>query len=173
MPADAAASSPSASDLQERNDKLSSKLRESELRLALVTDAVAEGIYEWNIETNALWQSQRLRKIFGLAGRELKAGDWNELVHRDDFEGYRSALRDCFRGNSARLDCEYRVKHTDGSYRWLEDRAVAVRNAVGRAADEPHFDIDELGLPKLRRTKDDATVITETFLNQLREQEGI
>src|SRR6187551_959661 len=133
MPADAAASSPSASDLQERNDKLSSKLRESELRLALVTDAVAEGIYEWNIETNALWQSQRLRKIFGLAGRELKAGDWNELVHRDDFEGYRSALRDCFRGNSARLDCEYRVKHTDGSYRWLEDRAVAVRNAVGRA----------------------------------------
>ena len=85
MPADAAAPSPSKIDPQQRIDELSSMLRESEVRLALVTDAVAEGIYEWNIETNALWQSQRLTKIFGLEGRELKAADWNELVHSEDF----------------------------------------------------------------------------------------
>ncbi len=42
-----------------------------------------------------------------------------------------------------------------------------------RAADEPHFEIDELGLPRLRRSKGDTTVVTEAFLNQLREQEGI
>jgi PAS domain S-box-containing protein len=133
MPADAVASSPSVSDLQQQIDELGSSLRESEVRLALVRDAVSEGIYEWNIETNALWQSQRLREIFGLAGRELKAADWNELVHPEDFEDYRKALRDCFRGTVERLDCEYRVKHTDGSYRWLEDRAVPVRNPAGRA----------------------------------------
>src|SRR5262249_29943284 len=105
----------------------------SESRLALIEDAVSEGIYEWNIETNDLWQSQRLREIFGLGGRTLKAADWNQLVHPEDYEGYRSALRDCFRGTSARLDCEYRARHSDGSYRWLEDRAVPVRNADGRA----------------------------------------
>ncbi len=44
---------------------------------------------------------------------------------------------------------------------------------AGRAEDEPHFDIDELGLPRLRRAKDDPAVVTEAFLNQLREQEGI
>ena len=133
MPADAAAPSPSTIDPEQRIDELSSRLRESESRLALVTDAVAEGIYEWNIETNALWQSQRLAKIFGLEGRELKAADWNELVHSEDFERYRNALRDCFKGIAGRLDCEYRVKHADGSYRWLEDRAVPVRNAAGLA----------------------------------------
>jgi hypothetical protein len=42
-----------------------------------------------------------------------------------------------------------------------------------RSADEPHFEIDELGLPRLRRAKEDTTVVTEEFLNQLREQEGI
>ena len=109
MPADAAASSPSVIHPQKRIDELSSMLRESEARLALVRDAVSEGIYEWNIETNALWQSQRLREIFGLADRELKAADWNELVNPEDFERYRSALRECFKGNVARLDCEYRV----------------------------------------------------------------
>jgi len=62
MPADAAASSPNVPDPQHRIDELSAKLRESEARLALVRDAVSEGIYEWNIETNALWQSQRLRE---------------------------------------------------------------------------------------------------------------
>lgn len=38
---------------------------------------------------------------------------------------------------------------------------------------EPHFDIDELGLPRLRRVPGDTTVITDELLNQLREREGI
>ncbi|WP_367870136.1 hypothetical protein [Luteolibacter sp. Populi] len=37
----------------------------------------------------------------------------------------------------------------------------------------PHFDIDELGLPRLRRSDEDSSVITEDFLGRLREQEGI
>ena len=89
MPADAAASSPSVTELQRRIDELSSELRESESRHALVSAAVAEGIYEWNIDANALWVSPRLTEIFGFEGRELNAGDWNELVHPEDFSGYR------------------------------------------------------------------------------------
>ena len=116
------------------SSRLLGELRESEARHALVSDAVAEGIYEWNIETNALWVSQRLIEIFGFENRELKAADWNELVHPEDFQRYRSALRDCFKGTTRRLDCEYRVKHADGAYRWIEDRGVPVRNAAGQAA---------------------------------------
>ncbi|WIM13604.1 MAG: Adenylate cyclase [Enhydrobacter sp.] len=115
------------------NARLMNELRESESRHALVSEAVAEGIYEWNVETNALWVSQRLIEIFGFQGRELKAANWNELVHPEDFAGYRNALRNCFKGTTRRLDCEYRVRHADGAYRWVEDRAVSVRNAAGRA----------------------------------------
>ena len=115
------------------NSRLLGELRESETRHALVSDAVAEGIYEWNIEINALWVSQRLIEIFGFEGRELKSADWNELVHPEDFPRYRSALRDCFKGIARRLDCEYRVRHANGAYRWIEDRGVPVRNAAGQA----------------------------------------
>ena len=38
---------------------------------------------------------------------------------------------------------------------------------------EPHFEIDELGIPVLKRAKGDSFVVTEEYLNQLREQEGI
>src|SRR5712675_260880 len=124
------------SDLQRKLNSSEAKLRASEERHSLITQAVAEGVYEWDVERNSLWPSARLIEIFGFEGRELRAGDWNELVHPDDFPLYRAALRDCFRGITPRLDCEYRIRHNDGTYRWIEDRAVAVRNArVGDPSD--------------------------------------
>src|SRR5229473_3540975 len=104
-----------------------------EERYALVCQAVAEGIYEWDIERNVLSPSARLIEIFGFEGGSLTAADWNTIVHPEDFPIYRAALRDCFRGVTARLDCEYRVRRSDGAYRWIEDRALPVRNEAGRA----------------------------------------
>src|SRR5436190_17101086 len=104
-----------------------------EERYALVCQAVAEGIYEWDIERNALSPSARLIEIFGFEGNGLSAADWNGIVHPEDFPIYRAALRDCFRGVTARLDCEYRIRHSDGAYRWIEDRALPIRNEAGRA----------------------------------------
>jgi two-component system, NtrC family, sensor kinase len=115
------------------NARLLGELRESEERYGLVSKAVAEGIYEWDVEDNSLWVSPRLIEIFGFLGRNLTAADWNDLVHPEDFPKYRTALRDCFKCITARLDCEYRVRHGDGQYRWIEDRGVPVRSASGQA----------------------------------------
>jgi PAS domain-containing protein len=57
------------------------ELRASEERYGLVIQAVAEGIYDWDIERNSLRPSARLIEIFGFHGRDLTAADWNELVH--------------------------------------------------------------------------------------------
>jgi len=46
-------------------------------------------------------------------------------------------------------------------------------NSPERKNREPHFEIDELGIPVLKRAKGDSFVVTEEYLNQLREQEGI
>src|SRR5437016_5423435 len=67
-------------ELRARTDQLTrreSEITESEQRHALVSQAVAEGIYDWDIERNALWVSARLIEIFGFHGRDLTAGDWN------------------------------------------------------------------------------------------------
>src|SRR5207302_4368985 len=121
------------SDLLRKLNSSEAKLRASEERHSLITQAFAEGVYEWDVERNSLWPSARVIEIFGFEGRELRAGDWNELVHPDDFPLYRAALRDCFRGITPRLDGEYRIRDIGGTYRWIEDRAVAVRNAAGWA----------------------------------------
>jgi PAS domain S-box-containing protein len=108
------------------------KLRENEERYSRVSEAVAEGIYDWNIVDTTLYVSDRLLEIFGFEGR-LTSRNWYSRVHPDDAEAYRDALRECFRGKTAKVACEYRIKARDGNYRWVEDHGLPIRDAAGRA----------------------------------------
>ena len=98
----------------------------------MVSEAVAEGIYDWNIKTNSLFVSPRLMEIFGFEGSGLTSEDWSRRVHPDDNEIYRKALRDCFKQRTLKLECQYRIKAADGTYRWVEDHGLPVRNERGR-----------------------------------------
>ncbi|MEK7952996.1 hypothetical protein [Luteolibacter soli] len=53
------------------------------------------------------------------------------------------------------------------------EKGLDPARAATRHPGEPHFEIDELGLPRLRRMPGDTTVITEELLNLLREREGV
>ncbi len=112
--------------------RLKRSLRESEERYALVSEAVAEGIYDWNIELNSLFVSSHLMEIFGFEGAGLTSEDWTGRVHPEDMEGYRTALRECFKQRSLRLECQYRIRAADGNYRWVEDHGLPIRNQMGR-----------------------------------------
>ena len=113
--------------------RLEQSLRENEERYTLVSEAVAEGIYDWNIKLNSLFVSPRLMEIFGFEGSGLTSEDWSRRVHPDDKENYRKALRDCFKQSTLKLECQYRIKAADGNYRWVEDHGLPVRNETGRA----------------------------------------
>ena len=125
-------------DLQRKLDARTAELQEKNERYALVSQAVAEGIYDWDIARNALWVSPRLIEIFGWEEPGPDAGarpsqDWNARVHPDDFEHYRAALRAALKGETARLHCEYRIRLSSGEYRWVEDHALPVRDERGWA----------------------------------------
>jgi PAS domain S-box-containing protein len=110
---------------------LERSLRENEERYALVSEAVAEGIYDWNIKLNTLFVSPRLMEIFGFEGSGLTSEDWNHRLHPDDTKNYRTALRDCFKQKTLKLECQYRIKAADGNYRWVEDHGLPIRNEAG------------------------------------------
>ena len=119
-------------DVTERK-RTEEALRLSEQRQALILEALAEGIYEWDIEKDALFVSPRLAELLNLRDDQLGPGDWNALVHPDDFEKYRHALMAHFKGHAQRLECEYRLRWENDEYRWFSDRGVAIRNDAGRA----------------------------------------
>ena len=54
-------------------------------------------------------------------------------MHPEDFQSYRAALRAALKGQTARLHCEYRIRLSNGDYRWVEDHAVPMRDEHGWA----------------------------------------
>ena len=121
-----------AADIADSHD-LERSLRESEERYGLVTEAVGEGIYDWNIELNTLFVSPRLIEIFNFERAGLKSStDWVSRVHPDDLESYSAALRTCFKQRLVKFESEYRIKAADGNYLWIEDHGRPVRNEAGR-----------------------------------------
>jgi PAS domain S-box-containing protein len=101
-------------------------------RYRLVIEAVAEGIYEWSVETSELKVSRRLNEMLGFERGELTSARWLERVHPED----RSRLRDetvaYFKGAMPHFACEYRVLNKADEWRWVSDRASAVRDARRR-----------------------------------------
>jgi PAS domain S-box-containing protein len=106
--------------------------KRSEERYALATSAAAEGIYEWDIETETLFLTERAKTFFSIEGESLTPAAWNARVHREDFAGYRAALIEHFKGRTPHLEHEYRIADGRGGYKWVLDRGIGVRNAAGR-----------------------------------------
>src|SRR5438067_11001023 len=62
------------------------RLRESEERLALAVAGAQEGVWDWNLETNAVVYSARWKQMLGYGDEEIEphVSAWERLVHPDD-----------------------------------------------------------------------------------------
>jgi adenylate cyclase len=104
-----------------------------ETRLALVTETVTEGIYDWNVAANALWVSDRLKVILGISEARSISESWADRVHPEDMAGYKAAIIAHFKGETERLACEYRIRRGTGDYFWIADSGRCIRGEDGRA----------------------------------------
>jgi len=69
-----------------------------------------------------------LNKMLGFEKDELTSGRWLE---RDRHRLRNETVR-CFKGAVPHFACEYRVLNKAGQWRWLSDRATAIRDDRGR-----------------------------------------
>ena len=53
------------------------------------------------------------------------------LLHPDDLEPAMRAVQAALSGEARGFEAEFRVRHNDGTYRWMLSRGAAVRNAAG------------------------------------------
>ena len=90
----------------------------------MAADAFDGVIYEWDARTDWVDRSSGLLAITGFLPEEAEPSSnwWRSRVHPNDSEGERrrSAVPE---GGAPVWDSEYRVRHRDGSYRNVRDRA--------------------------------------------------
>jgi diguanylate cyclase (GGDEF)-like protein/PAS domain S-box-containing protein len=108
---------------------------EGTIRLALAAEVASEGLWEWDLRSQDCFFSGPWRAIVGLPAQAGTGSpdDWLTRVHPDDVSALKDTLKAHLAGDTPRLQHEHRIRHEDGSYRWVVCRGLALRG-VGRRA---------------------------------------
>jgi len=121
-------------DITERKNA-EEELRKSRERFELAVQGSQDGLWDWDVEADQVWYSSRLRSMLGYDEQELpnRPGETEKRVHPDDLGRWKGTLYGHVTGLPDHVELEYRVRHKDGSYRWVRSRGVALRQADGKA----------------------------------------
>ena len=81
------------------------------------------GVWEWDIETNKIYHSDQLKKIFGYDNPnvDLTEVDWKLRIHPDDLDELVKKVDSHLQNITEEYRSEHRILHQDGTYRWIFD----------------------------------------------------
>lgn len=107
-------------------------LRASEERYALAISGSRDGIWDWNVVTNELYYSPRLKELFGFEDHEFPNvfESWSSRLHPDDRERVMQAVNRMLEG--VPYDIEYRFLTRSSQYRWVRAKGLAFHDENGR-----------------------------------------
>ncbi|HEY9619589.1 MAG TPA: PAS domain-containing protein, partial [Crinalium sp.] len=126
---------------------MESALRESEERWQLALRGNNDGIWDWNVRTNEVFFSSRLKEMLGFADHEMAnhLNEWTNRIHPDDLDWVMAAVQDHFTKKTPFYATEHRVQCKDGTYKWILDRGQAIWDDAGNVIrmTGSHTDITE------------------------------
>ena len=110
------------------------QVRESEERFNLAIQGATDGLWDWNVRTNAVYFSPRWKAMIGYSDNELpnQFEEWRSRIHPDDLEPTMTALNAHLNGQTTFYEIEHRLRHKDGSYRWILARGASVWDNSGK-----------------------------------------
>jgi PAS domain S-box-containing protein len=113
-------------------------LRQSEGRYALAMEGANEGHFDWDFEHGPSFVSPHMKLLHGrdadapVTTREAWVATLD--IHPDDAARMQAAVRDHFEGRSDHYEADYRVRHPDGQWHWLQARGRCVRDSSGKVS---------------------------------------
>ncbi len=107
---------------------------ESHRRLELALESAQGALWEWDVA--AARYNDAYYELHGVSAAEGREDPlfWSHRVHPDDRDSVLHAERELIAGRIESFNARYRVRHADGSWRWMVDRfRAAARDEQGRA----------------------------------------
>jgi diguanylate cyclase (GGDEF)-like protein/PAS domain S-box-containing protein len=110
-------------------------LRESQERYALAVRGANDGLWDWDLRTNQIYFSPRWKAMLGYEEPEISNSpdEWFNRVHPDETKWLEAQITAHIEGETHHFEIEHRMRHRDGSYRWMLSRGFAVRDSTHKA----------------------------------------
>ncbi|WP_164969991.1 PAS domain S-box protein [Arcobacter sp. CECT 8983] len=110
--------------LQETNKKL----HETNERFELAMDTTKDGLWDWNIKTNEVIFSKTWKEMLGFKDNELE-NNFEALIskiHKEDLSKVQKDIEDTLNGITEYYENIHRIRHKDGHWVWILDRAKTI-----------------------------------------------
>src|SRR3954452_22993300 len=114
-----------------RRHRTEEALRESEQRWRNLTEALPQLVWSATPDGACDYFSKQWTQHTGVPESDLLGWRWLAVLHPDDREPTRRLWTDSVAGRGP-YDVEYRVRRSDGVYRWFKTRGTPIRDSAGR-----------------------------------------
>jgi PAS domain S-box-containing protein len=114
--------------------RVETALRASQEKLQQALHASSTGLWDWNTETNEVSLSRGWKRQLGYDEGELADTfqTWETRLHPDDHARAVAYAQTYIANPEGEYQQEFRLRHRDGTYRWIETRASFVAEPDGR-----------------------------------------
>ncbi len=147
------------------------ELRESESRTKRILRASRVGLWDWDLVSQGVYFSREWKAQLGYEEDELpnRFEEWLTRLHPSDLQPTIAAVEEFHLGERASYDVQFRLRHRDGSWRWIAAQADLVRDASGTAVRMmgSHVDITEY------KRLDEQRALAEEQLYQVQKMESV
>lgn len=116
-----------AQDITEKKQTHDALLKAEHERLLLAQEAGKQGMYEIQIKTGSVIFSPAFYSMHGYSPGVFQSTTdvWPRLIHPDDNQRLRREREESLK-KSDTFSSEYRIKHHDGSWMWVEGRTQVI-----------------------------------------------
>jgi PAS domain S-box-containing protein len=124
--------------LEEINNKNIQEREELEKKLyryELAVNGSNDGLWDWDLISNEAFVSKPWKEMLGYGDDEIPDQDsvWGKLLHPEDLSTATQAIKSFIDGDVNSYNIEFRVKHKDNSYRWINSKGTILRDSNGKA----------------------------------------
>ncbi|EDX84302.1 PAS fold family [Synechococcus sp. PCC 7335] len=115
--------------------ELSQQLEISQQRYELAVKGTNDGIWDWDLQNQRIYYSERWQSLLGLSESDMNDSPhfWFSRIHPNDRSRFQQQLTGYLDKELQHFECEHRMLHSDGTYRWMLSRGVALWSDQGRA----------------------------------------
>jgi PAS domain S-box-containing protein len=93
------------------------------------------GLWDWDLATNAVHFSREWKRQLGYTDDEVSdnMAEFDTRLHPDDRQIVSDEVAECLANPDRELSIEMRLRHRDGSYRWILTQGTVLRGDDGKA----------------------------------------